>query len=596
MRYLYLLLFEILITLSFCSCVITDADNPVTISGTITDSYGKGLPEVTVQLETTSGTEEVLTNSDGKYIFNLPSGGTGAISFTKDRFTPQKKTIAFAGGVNKAINLQMKTLAEDSYFNIDSENLSLSKLGGEVFATIHTNADYKIEYKSDWFTCTNTSYNIIIKFDTNYTSEKRIANLLITTQYGKIITIKITQEAGPPLAIIDYIGKDNKSNFWTNIPFIAFSNVATLTSVNSSCNGLDLIAEYSADKKAISFPNIKLPAFTPATITYSAESPSGEKVNGVFEIKAYKNYINAASSVSQKILFTKDSKYFWVYTYTTGGASLTQYSSSDMSVTGNISWQPDKYSTVSYNRYNNRLYITRKYESKIDIYDATSGQYIKEIDLSYILNSSYIYDIEFAENGYGLTLVNNLLYYINSADNDKCGLFPNDASLVDPGNPSRLIIKTIATCNEGKTFVLTDKHGEINNVFTIDAYSKSMTSYYNLRGYYYATSDAYPGVILGSSQSITYLDFSTGLKHDINSDYVGNRASILITGDQLPTILTSIFSKISIKDGKQNKFEADSPLSNIYPSNDGKAIVISYNNKIYLFNQELFTVNSNKIK
>ncbi len=596
MRYLYLLLFEILITLSFCSCVITDADNPVAILGTITDSYGKGLPEVTVQLETTTGTEEVLTNSDGKYIFNLPSGGTGTISFTKDKFTPQKKTIAFTGGVNKTINLEMKTLVEDSYFNIDSENLSLPKLEGEVFATIHTNTDYKIEYKSDWFTCTNTSSYITIKFGTNYTSEKRIANIQITNQYGKTITIKITQEAGPPLAIIDYIGKDNKSDFWTNIPFIAFSCVATLTSANSSCNGLDLIAEYAADKKTISFPNLKLPAFIPATITYSAESTSGEKVNGGFEIKAYKNYINTASSVSQKILFTKDSKYFWVYTYTTEGASLTQYSSSDMSLTGNISWQPDKYSTVSYNRYNNRLYITRKHESKIDTYDATSGQYIKEIDLSNILNGNYIYDIEFAENGYGLTLVNNLLYYINSADNDKCGLFPNDASLVDPGNPSRLIIKTIATCNEGKTFVLTDMHGEINNVFTIDAYSKSMTSYYNLRGYYYATSNAYPGVILGSSKSITYIDFSTGLKHDINSDYVGNRASILITGEQLPTILTSIFSKISIKDGKQNKFETDSPLSNIYPSNDGKAIVISYNNKIYLFNPELFTVNSNKIK
>ncbi len=597
MRHIYLIIIETIFLFSFISCTITDADNPVTVSGTITDSYNAGLGDVTVQLETTSGTEKVITDSNGKYIFNLPSGGTGNITFSKDKFTTQKKTIAFSGGSNKVINLQMKTLVEDSYFDINAENLSLSKIRGEVFATIHTNVDYEIEYKSDWIICSKSASSIIIKYDTNYTSEERKTTVLITTQYGKTITINITQEAGPPLAITDYIGKDNKTSFCTNIPFIAFSNVATITSVNSSVSGLNLTVEYSDDKKTAYFPNIILPAFTPAKITYSAESPSGEeKVTEQFDIKAYTNCVSTSNSTSQKVLYTKENQYFWVQTNTTGGSTLIQYSSSDLSVTGNISMQLNRYSTVSYNRYNNSLYITRKNESKIDIYDATNGQYIKELDLSSSLKGSPVYEIEFAENGYGLTLVNNLLYYINSADNNKCGLFPNDASLVDPSNPAKLIVKTIATCNKGKTFVLTDKYGEINKVFVIDAYSKSMTSYYNLRYYYFTTSDAYSGVILGSSDKITYIDFSTGLKYDVASGYVGNRASILITGETLPTILTSAFSKISIKDGKQSKFELNTPLSNIYPSNDGKTVVITYNNTIYLFNQDLFTINSNKIK
>jgi hypothetical protein len=597
MRHIYLIIIEFILLFSFNSCTITEADDPVIVSGTITDSYGAGLGDVTVQLETTLGTDEVITNSNGKYIFNLPSGGTGSIIFSKDRFTTQKKTIAFAGGSNKVINLQMKTLVEDSYFDINAKDLSFSKIGGEVFATVHTNMDYEIEYKSDWIICSKHASSIIIKYDTNYTSEERKATVLITTQYGKTITINVTQEAGPPLAITDYLGKDNRTNFFTNIPFIVFSNFATISSANSSITGLDLTAKYSDDKKTTYFPNIILPAFTPAKITYSAESPSGEeKITGQFDIKAYTNCVNTGSSISQKVLFTKDSQYFWVQTNTIGGISLIQYSSNDMSVTGNISMPLNRYSTVSYNRYNNCLYISRKNESKIDIYDATNGQYIKELDLSSYLNGSSVYEIEFAENGYGLMLVNNLLYYINSADNNKCGLFPNDASLVDPNNPAKLIVKTIATCNKGKTFVLTDKYGEINKVFAIDSYSKSMTSYYNLRDYYFATSDAYFGVILGSSNNITYIDFSTGLKYDVASNYVGNRASIIITGEKLPTILTSVFSKISIKDGKQNKFESNAPLSNIYPSNDGKTVVITYNNTIYLFNQDLFTINSNKIK
>jgi hypothetical protein len=59
----------------------------------------------------------------------------------------------------------------------------------------------------------------------------------------------------------------------------------------------------------------------------------------------------------------------------------------------------------------------------MDVYDATTAKFIKEVDLSEYLKNSYISTIGFAENGLGLTFMNNKLYSTNSAQNDKFELF-----------------------------------------------------------------------------------------------------------------------------------------------------------------------------
>jgi len=599
MRNLYLLLTGVLFLFSLNSCVLTEADDPATISGTITDTYGDGLPEVTIQINSRAGKENIQTDSNGKYSISLPSGGAAVLTFSKEKFTTQIKDIEFNGGARKVVNLKMTSLEEDSYFDIKASNIYVKKINGQVFASISTNVNYEAKCNDDWVKLTKSSSILFIDYDTNFTFEERTATINLVDEYGKTHNIKVVQEAGPPFWVTDYCGKDNKTQFYKDVPFITFTNDATIKSINSLSEELDLTPEYSADKRTVYLSNLKIPAFTPVTISYTAESPKEEILNGQFDLKAYINCVNTTTNTAQKILFTKDSKYCWVYTYTAGASTLIQYSANDLTNTGNIAWNQNKYSTVSYNRYNNCLYISEKSGSLIAIYDATTGAFIKEIDLSSTLKGSTVFDIEFAENGYGLTLVNGLLYAINSADNNTCRLFSADTSLYDPSNPQKLIVKTIAICNEGKTFVLTDKNGEINNVFTIDASTKSMTSYYNLRDYFYAASNAYPGIVLGSSKEVTYIDFSTGLKYNIASNYTGNRTSILITGDQLPTIMTSVFATISVKNGEQKKFELSNgapSISNVYPSDDGKVMVITFNNKIYLFSQELFTKNSNKLK
>ncbi len=600
MRYLYLFIIEALILASFNSCILNETAEPVTISGTITNSSGIGIPQVAIEIDASSEKISTITGTDGTYSITVPTGGTAIITLSKEGYTTRTKHIAFGMGDHKIFNLKMNTLIQDSYFKVDMTEASVKKMKGEVYASITTNIDFDFDCKEDWIKCTKYKNGITIIYDTNYSFEERSATVTLTSEYENIQTIKITQEAGPPFELKNYIGKDNNSDFSTTVPFITLSNDAKLTSVSSSYEGLDLTTENSPDKRTIYFPNIKVPTFTPVTISYTVESPTKEKLDGQFELKAFINSTSTTSNTAQKVLFTKDSKYCWVYTYVSGSSTLIQYSSSDLSVSGNIPWNQSTYSTVSYNRYNNCLYISKKNQSKVDVYNATTGQFIKELDLSSSLNGNSISDIEFAENGYGLTFVNNLLYYIDSADNNKCGVFSNDPSLYNPSDPNKLIVKTIATCNNGKTFVLTDKSAEINNVFTIDAYSKKMTSYYNLRDYYYATSNSYPGVLLGSSKDVTYIDFSTGLRRDIISNYTGNRGSILLNGEQYPTVLTSVLSTISIENGQQKKFELNkngaTSVSNIYSSNNGDVLVIVYSNKIYLFSTEIFTKNSNKLK
>jgi hypothetical protein len=67
----------------------------------------------------------------------------------------------------------------------------------------------------------------------------------------------------------------------------------------------------------------------------------------------------------------------------------------------------------------------------MDIYDATTGKFIKEVDLSEYLNNSYISTLGFAENGLGLTFMNYKLYSINSAQNDKFEFLSDNSMLYD---------------------------------------------------------------------------------------------------------------------------------------------------------------------
>lgn len=602
MRNLNLLITGILFLFLISSCTITDINEPVTISGKITDSSGTGLSDVKILLETSSEKINAQTSSDGKYTLVIPNGGVAFATFSKEGYTSETKSIAFKGGEKRVINLSMNTIKEDAYFRIITNDVSVKNRGGSFSVSIDTNVKYEFSCKEDWIKCEILSNNIYIEYDENKTLEKRTATITFNADFGLTHTIKITQDAGPVLKLIDYIGKDNQTNFLTSVPFITFNREVKLVSISSSYQDIDLTAEYSADKKTIYFPNIKLPPFISTTINYEVESTDSAKIKESFKLKVYEGKLDIGNSNSQKILFSKDGKYFWLknpITYYT--STLTQYSTEDLSVTGSIAWKQNDYSDIYYNRYNNCLYIFRGYQTdlnKIDIYDATTTKLVKEWNLSNEQNNSYINTLGFAENGLGLTFRNYKLYSINSAQNDKCEFFSDNSMLYDPHQVNSLIPREIDICNNGKMFVLT-KGFEMEDVYTVDAETKELKHYYNISAKYAVTNDSYSGVVLGSyyNKNITYIDFKTGEKRSVTTNNADSYATIIATGEQYPTILTSSLAMISLQSGIEKKFSMSSSSTYIMKSsNDGEKIAVIYNNNLYLFKSKLFTKYNNKIK
>ena len=310
MRNLGLLITEILFLFLISSCTITDVNEPVTISGKITDSSGTGISDVKILLETSSEKINAQTSSDGKYTLVIPNGGVAFATFSKEGYTSETKSIAFKGGENKAINLSMNTLKEDAYFRINISDVSVKNRRGSFSASIDTNVKYELSCKEDWIKCEIFSNNIYIEYDENKTLEKRTATITLNADFGFTHTIKITQDAGPVLQLTNYIGKDNQTNFFTSVPFITFNREVKLLSVSSSYQDIDLTAEYSADKKTIYFPNIKLPPFISTTITYEVESTDSAKIKESFKLKVYEGKLDITTGNGQKIIFTKDGKYF----------------------------------------------------------------------------------------------------------------------------------------------------------------------------------------------------------------------------------------------------------------------------------------------
>lgn len=289
MHKIYFLIIEIFILLSFNSCALSDSSDPAIISGIITDSSGKGLSDVIIEVDALSGKIDTKTSANGEYTINMPSGESAVVTYSKDGYTVVKKEIAFRGGAHKSVDFKMNTYSEDAYFYAYIADNSVKDTKGRLYVTILANVNYEFECKDEWIKCTKSSSDFIIEYDENKTSEERTATITFNAEYGISKTLKIIQEAGPVLTLIDYIGKDNKTNLLTSDPFITFSREVKLTSVTSSINKMDLTPEYSADKKTIYFHNIKKTVFSTATIYFSAESTNSEKYIGTVELKNTQN-------------------------------------------------------------------------------------------------------------------------------------------------------------------------------------------------------------------------------------------------------------------------------------------------------------------
>lgn len=422
--------------------------------------------------------------------------------------------------------------------------------------------------------------------------------------------IKIEEPTEPVFQVTDYIGKSGETSFPATVPFVTFNMEIRLISVESSYNELDLSYQYSPDKKTIVFPNIKIPALENVKISYVAMAPDSAIVKSSFEVKAYESAISSDPHNGQKIIFTKDNNYFWLLTRIASGAStLVQYSTKDLSVTNKITWKDGFYSDFFYNPYDNTILIVQNYyldendirKGKIDLYNAANGRFINELDLRAALgNNLSIVKMAFGSNGYGLMMIEGSsfprLFYINTANKYKCGLFSDDPIFYDPHHPDECLVRYIVTCNNGKTLALIDDN-PVQNIFTVDTETKNIQRY-SVKAHYFLSNYSNPEIFVGSEyyKSGSYIDVNTNSKNAMTINNAGSRAVFLNVDNSFSTILTSNLSVINLKLKEEKKLKC---LSEVYPfvsSNDGKIVVAGYKNRLLLFNSETFVKYSDKIQ
>lgn len=584
------------------SCLIDKTEDPASISGVVKDSSGKGIAGVKVKLESLSVSPATETSSTGHYVLNIPSGGaTAYIAFSKEGYTPLSQAATFRAGDNLTVDITLNALSEDAFFVVESkDDVQLKNGSGHYSILVKTNINFEVECDADWLDIKKTNGSITFDYSENETLEKRTAIINFSAEYNFTRTIKIEQDEGPVLELTDYLGKDNATNYLTSIPFISFNREVNLISSIASPQGVDLSPQYSADRKTIYFPNIKLSPFSAMKVSYVVESTDKATVKGYIELQPYEKSISTSGYWEHSIRFIKDNKHFWMRMSGYDGVVLDQYSLGDLTKTASIGWDKEGYGYTEfyYNAYNNSLYVFIK--NKLDIYDASSGKFIKQIDLSSVIDPEYITDVAFGNNGYGLCIAwsngKPKILYIDSANNHKCGVFSEDDMFYDPHHTNTLIVNRIEACDNGKTLVLS-KGSEINDIFTVDITSKNIV-HYSLYGQYFSANYYFPGVFLGGTynRNASYIDSSSGNITKQSANSLGNSAVFLHSENNLPIMLTSELSRIDMKSGEEIKTADVSNISSIHSSNDGKSVIIEKDYKVYLFNSDLFLKYTSKIK
>ncbi|WP_029904848.1 carboxypeptidase regulatory-like domain-containing protein [Prevotella sp. 10(H)] len=196
MRNLSFILTAIL-CLAQASCVIDKTDDTVLISGIIKNSSGEGIQGVTVKVESTSGNIDTQSSSNGYYSFNMPSGGTAFLVFSKDGYTSQSKDARFRGGQKLEIDMTLNTLSEDAYLKVDKDYIEISNNSGKKSITVSTNVSYEVECEADWITNIKKIENIVsFSYSNNEEPAERTAVIKFKGEYEQVKAVTVKQMAG----------------------------------------------------------------------------------------------------------------------------------------------------------------------------------------------------------------------------------------------------------------------------------------------------------------------------------------------------------------------------------------------------------------
>ncbi len=576
------------------SCVISDLNDPSNISGKVTDPTGKGLSDVTIGIKTSSTETSIITSEDGTYNINLQGGGIAVLTFSKEGFTSQTSSILIKGGEKKIFDIKLNLLSEDAYLIMNIDKKTISNVGETFFITISTNTNYYAEWQAEWISCTKSSTGLSITCSPNDSIVKRKVSIILKTEYDLTDTIKVTQLAGPTLRVTDYLGKNNIT-FPYNIPFVSFSREISVISCTGS--GISNVPfEISNDQKTVYFNNIKLNIFSKYPIQLTVKDADNNQLTFKLELKLYENFQIILPYNGQYMYFTNDNQYVWIYTIDGSSYSLRQFTTSDFTELNQI---PEvEFNSLTYNPYNNSLYtinkklIENRYVSEIKIFDAATGVYKSKFTIDY--NGYTVAQMAFSDNGYGIMMVGEKLFYIDSSKNNEWGLLSESSTLYDISYPDQMIPNHIEMCNNNKIFILygTDTGGK-DYTYTYNADTKLLTLINNTFHYgSMVTSNSGTGVALFSRDvnNIMYQDVLTKSYKTLNLPTAGiGNLTILTSEDSYPYIFTSDISVISTGDNTVHSFSNQGECYYIKSSNDGKQILINKSGYVFLFRSEVFT-------
>ena len=591
MQNIYNLIVGIVICISLNGCILTSSEDAVEIKGTIKGSSGIGIKDVRIYIYSNSYTDSIYSSDGGAFKILIPQGGVSKLIFKKEGFTSQQQIVQLKGGEKTEVDITLNSLQEDAFFEIGQQKFNVANNGKLVSAQISTNVLYELRSDVDWIVCEQASKNIIITVEDNETLTERVGKVLVTAEYGIKDTIIIIQSAGPTLKLLDFIGKDNLTSYPEKEPFLTFNKEVRLISVTSSQAGLDLSAKFSDDEKTIAFSNLTVSHFANISISYIVEAIDGVRLRGNFDLKPYINLLSNQPGNAQKIIFTNDNKYIWIYTTVNyGTCTIKQYTTKDFSLMKTINLLKPLIS-FTYNPFNNSLYLNRPvdnstgYYSEIDVYDANDGNLTKTIQFED--RYFYVDCLAFGRNGFGLMRYKDKIYYIDSSKNHEIGIFSANSMLYDPSH-GNILVKEIQMCNNNSTFVL---YG-LAKVFTVDLDSKAIKQVYSGSEFQtLATNNRWSGAALSATytNSIIYLNFNAGIKQTISIQKGVYTMALLDSDDNFPIILCENLSLVSTADATEKFLQSNSYYNYVYSSNDGKLALINYKSNLYLFNSKVLT-------
>jgi len=254
-----------------------------------------------------------------------------------------------------------------------------------------------------------------------------------TNQYTDTTIVEITHDNIPP-QVIDYSGLQTSAHVLDSIS-ITFNEPVFISEIYKDYGSWQVDLKDKAVTEGNSIKFISSSSFLYDYIfSYKVRDRAGNGEEGIQIIPFYDKKFELSGTIMD---FETDSECNILYVATENPNQLTQINLIDNSIikqTG-LSARPTK---IAYNHYNELLYITSLYDSKVLVVNSKTGTEFKTLQLAVSEGShsqhdnNHPYSIAFASNGIGLVSSvpigiswSYTFHIINSTENDSIIIHPD---------------------------------------------------------------------------------------------------------------------------------------------------------------------------